>query len=187
MTAPEVKARKGSPLVVGMLVLIVLIIWTFDLYVSAFGPPEAAMAVHFRNELPGQVDVLVRTAGAPGWSILFGGDEPTLAAGEERQAFLMAGEERHWAVAFRDDTGERARHSLSLDPERQVRLRLSAEGELFVRDGPAALPISRQAHLAERALGAAGPPAPGQELPRAEAELPEAPEIWSLGRPRQSP
>jgi len=186
MTDPEPAGTRSGRLIVVIMVLgIAGILALFNHAVTLFGPPEAAMPIHFASDFPGEVDVLVRAEGELAWSVLFGGQrELPLSRGEDRSVQLLAGEPTAWWMAFHD--GERSLGLVAVEsrPGAQLGLRLDPEGRLFRRDGASSLPLARQLHLPEFEVDAPE----GAEVGQLEAALgpdtPEAVDTWALGPPR---
>lgn len=182
-------ARSGSGIVVGMLIALVAILWTFDLVVTAFGPPEAGMSIRFENASPHEWRVLVCGEPGEGWAALFDADAPggRLLPDAVRSLHLIEEPGRTWTLALVGGDPQApvsALLDLRADAERQVVVLLGPDGEPRLREGPALISHARQHMLEERAVSDANAlrsRALLPELPSAGVDLPDAPDDWSFG------
>ncbi|GJM21010.1 MAG: hypothetical protein DHS20C15_09250 [Planctomycetota bacterium] len=183
------RARSGTPIVVGMLLLIVGILWTFDLIVSAFGPPEPGMQVSVRNDHAVALRVLVCSDPVDGWTQLFGRSAraPAVAPGSEARVQLLEGSGETWTLALQWldlDAPPPVLLDLAADAERQIFLRAGPQGEVTYREGPAIVSNSRQHALTEQAIEALPELRSHSllpELPGFAGSAPSAPDAWSFG------
>jgi len=184
-------ARSGSSIVIGMLVLLVAILWTFDLVVSAFGPPEAGMSITFANASAHEWRVLVCGEPQQGWAELFGADGPggRLLPDAERSLHLLESRGQTWTVALVGGDPEQptaALLDLRADAQRQLVIQIDADGEPALREGPALISHARRHALEVRPRAdwtALRSRALLPELPAPDESLPEAPDAWSFGPP----